>query len=124
MRLFNRHCVGVEVIHLVDGESLLHYLFRQTAYQDQSTYPDPDLIFLDIRLPKVDGFEVLKIIREKNIIPTIPVVILTTSEAEQDLKKASQLNIKHYLIKPITLADFVKVISSLNLINFSFLDNL
>lgn len=78
------HRVGNHIHHVVDGEAALDYLFRRSAYSDLATGPRPHVMLLDLRLPKIDGHEVLRELRASVEFMTIPVVILTTSSAEQD----------------------------------------
>jgi CheY-like chemotaxis protein len=89
-----------QVIQLSDGEETLAYLQRRGAYADAENSPRPTLILLDLRMPKVDGFEVLQWIKDSEDLKCIPVVILTTSEAEQDMVRAYNLHANSYLVKP------------------------
>ena len=70
------------IVHLSDGEAALAYLTRQNPYADPSTSPRPDLVLLDLRLPKVDGLEVLREIKSEPQLRQVPVLVLTTSDAE------------------------------------------
>ncbi|MEM6869163.1 MAG: response regulator, partial [Cyanobacteria bacterium P01_C01_bin.121] len=84
---------------------------RQTGAYQQS--PRPDLILLDLNLPKKDGRQVLEEIKADPKLETIPVVILTTSEAEEDILRSYQLRANCYITKPVTLQQFVKVVESI-----------
>ena len=95
-------------LHVVeDGEAVLTFLQRQGSY----TYaPRPDLILLDLNLPKRDGREVLSIIKADENLKRIPVVVLTTSQAEEDILKAYNLNANCYITKPVDFDQFLKVV--------------
>lgn len=112
MRNFEKNRMMNKVIHLWDGQQALDYLFRQGAYTDPESSPVPHLILLDLRLPKVDGLEVLEKIRTVDCLRHIPAVILTTSEAEVDISRAYDLNVNSYLVKPIDFDKFSKLIET------------
>ena len=96
-------------LHIVeDGVEAIAFLRQEGKYHDA---PRPDLILLDLNLPKKDGREVLGEIKSDPNLCTIPVVVLTTSEAEEDILKSYQMHANCYLTKPVTLAGFMKVIS-------------
>jgi two-component system, chemotaxis family, response regulator Rcp1 len=90
-----------------DGEEALAYLRRQAPYANA---PKPDLIFLDLNLPKKDGREVLNEIKRDDVLRRIPVVILTTSEAERDISRAYELHANCYIKKPTDLDEYMEVI--------------
>lgn len=93
-----------------DGELALSYLRREGSYLDAIV---PDIILLDLNLPKINGNEVLAEIRKDPLLKHIPVIILTTSEAEQDILKAYDLNVNCYITKPVNLDDFLTVVRSI-----------
>src|SRR3972149_9282491 len=82
MRTLSEHKVVNKIRHFTEGQSALDYLFRRGEYTDPENSPRPNLILLDLRLPRVDGLEILKEIKNSDDLRSIPVVILTTSEAE------------------------------------------
>lgn len=92
--------------HVVDGEEALDYLFRRGKYMNLESAPRPQIILLDLRLPKVDGLEVLKKIKTNSGLATIPVVILTSSEAEKDVARAYEYHANSYLVKPVGFEKF------------------
>lgn len=99
-------------LHVVtDGEQAMAFLRRQGKYADA---PRPDIILLDLNLPKKDGREVLAEIKSDSSLKTIPVVIITSSEAEQDVIKSYNLNANCYVTKPVNLDQFIKVVQSIN----------
>jgi two-component system, chemotaxis family, response regulator Rcp1 len=94
-----------------DGVEAMAFLRRQGAHRDA---PRPDLILLDLNLPKMDGREVLVLIKEDEHLKTIPTVILTTSDAEVDIVKSYQLQANCYLTKPVQLDAFECLVKSIN----------
>jgi CheY-like chemotaxis protein len=106
MRNLREHLIANQVIHLLDGQIALDYLFQRGAYADPEKAPRPHLVLLDLRLPRVDGLDVLKAVKDAEELRGIPVVILTTSEAERDVAMAYHYHANSYLVKPIEYADF------------------
>jgi len=94
-----------------DGVEAMAFLRHQGAHVDA---PRPDLILLDLNLPKMDGREVLAHIKEENILKMIPTVILTTSDSEVDIVKSYQLQANCYLTKPVKLDAFENLVKSIN----------
>lgn len=82
-----------------DGQEALDYLYRQNVYADAAQYPIPDLILLDLNLPKRDGREVLRILKEESSLKEIPVVIVSTSDREEDVSYALHLGAAAYISK-------------------------
>lgn len=98
-------------MHVVeDGVSALAFLQKKDPYQNA---PRPDLILLDLNLPRKDGREVLANIKSDDNLKFIPVVVLTTSEAEQDILKAYALHANCYITKPVDLDQFIRVVSTI-----------
>jgi len=98
-------------LHVVeDGEQALDFLFRRGQYAD---VPRPDLILLDLNLPKRDGREVLEEIRADGDLTGIPIVILTTSQADEDITRAYRLHANCYITKPVSFTQFLKVVQSI-----------
>ena len=98
-------------LHVVaDGVEAMNFLRREGTYREA---PRPDLILLDLNLPKKDGREVLAEIKADDHLRTIPVVILTTSQAEQDIVRSYNLHANCYVTKPVDLDQFIKVVRSI-----------
>ena len=95
-----------------DGEQAINLLFSEGPYKDKEPYL-PKLILLDLRMPKVDGLEVLKQIRSNKKTEMIPVVVMTSSAEEQDILKSYKLGANSYVTKPINFEDFAKVVADL-----------
>ncbi|ADJ27639.1 response regulator [Nitrosococcus watsonii] len=113
MRSFQAHRVANCIHHVIHGEEALQYLFRQDIYSDPRASPRPHVILLDLRLPRIDGLEILEIIRSSPEIKNIPVVVLTTSKAEQDVAKAYSKHINSYLVKPVDFEGFNRMMEDL-----------
>lgn len=98
-------------LHVVnDGEEAMEFLYRHGAFAEA---PRPDLVLLDLNLPKKDGREVLAEIKTDPNLKRIPVVILTTSRAEEDVLRSYNLHANCYITKPIDLEQFIKVVKSI-----------
>lgn len=93
-----------ELVHVEDGQEALDYLFGDGTVAPRGL---PDLILLDLRLPRVDGFEVLRRIKQAEQLRRIPVVVLTTSDAEIDVRAAYEGGASSYLVKPVDFEQFV-----------------
>jgi CheY-like chemotaxis protein len=113
MRSFNLKDVTIHIQHVMDGEAALDYLNQRGNYHDPDTNPTPDIILLDLRLPKIDGFEVLQAIKAIPELLSIPVIILTTSAAEKDINRGYQYHANSYLVKPIDFHRFDQLMNDL-----------
>jgi CheY-like chemotaxis protein len=98
--------VANRIYHVEDGQAALDFLFHQAAYGDPQSSPRPDLVLLDLRLPKVDGQEVLRRIKDNEDLRRIPTVVLTTSAAELDMVQAYTHGAGSYLVKPVDFEKF------------------
>jgi CheY-like chemotaxis protein len=103
-----------EVVIVRDGAEALDYLNRRGEYH-QRTVGNPAVVLLDLKLPKVDGLEVLKAIREGEKLKSIPVVMLTSSKEEQDLLRSYELGVNAYVVKPVDFTEFVRAIADLGI---------
>ncbi len=109
-RAFEKARVLNEIFVVTDGQEALDYLFRRGEYTDPASSPRPIMILLDLKLPKVDGHEVLRQIKEDPALALIPTVDLTTSDREKDMQAAYKAGVNSYVIKPVKVEDFeVKV---------------
>ena len=112
MRSFSEHRVANRIIHVTNGEQALNYLFKRNEFSNCDT-PKPNLILLDLRLPKVDGLEVLEEIKNSEEIKRIPVVVLTSSEAEKDIARAYDNHVNSFLVKPLDFDKFTQMMNEL-----------
>jgi two-component system response regulator len=101
------------IAHLSDGQQALDYLQRVGKHTDPRSSPRPDLVLLDLRLPRVDGFEVLRRLKATEAVSHIPVVVLSTSEAEGDIATAYRTGACSYLVKPTEFAAYIDLIRGL-----------
>ena len=92
-----------------DGVEAIHYLAGEGPYSNRAEYPLPDLILLDLKLPKVDGFDVVRWIRRQPGFSTIPVVVLTSSDAIRDVNRAYALGANSFLVKPLDFENFIEL---------------
>jgi CheY-like chemotaxis protein len=108
------HKLANEVVVVRDGAEALDYLFHRGKYAD-SPNGLPVVVLLDLKMPKVDGLEVLRKMREDPVLKMVPVVMVTSSREEQDLVRSYQLGVNAYVVKPV---DFTKFVESIKQIGF------
>lgn len=96
-----------------NGEELMDYLRNKGKYSDKKKYPTPGIILLDLNMPKKDGREALKEIRTDEKLKRIPIIILTTSKAEEDVLKTYNLGANSFITKPVTFIAMVEVMNKL-----------
>ena len=111
-RNFEASRLANRLLAVEDGQAALDYLNREGKYNDADKFPMPNLILLDLRLPLVDGLEVLKIIKSDRKLTTIPVVILTTSADEADMVKAYEHHANSFLVKTVDFTQFSKLMET------------
>ena len=105
--------VANRIIHVEDGEEALDYLYGRGRYADRQQYPMPHLMLLDLRMPKVDGLEVLKTVKTDETLRPLPVVILTTSDADRDMAMAYEYHANSYVTKPVIFDEFSRLLKDL-----------
>jgi two-component system response regulator len=115
IRSFQDHHITNRIVHVLDGEAALDYLLHRGQFTEAANNPRPRMILLDLRLPKISGLQLLHEIKAHESLFSIPVVILTTSEAEQDLALAYAAHVNSYLVKPVDFAKFSQLIDDLGL---------
>lgn len=115
IRQFSVQRIANRIIHISDGEEALNYLFRKGKYSDSVTYPLPNLILLDLRLPKLDGLSVLSEIKRAEELRVIPTVVLTSSESEKDINLAYRNHVNSFLVKPIDFKKFAALMDELGM---------
>ena len=103
-------------IHVAeDGEEALDYLFCKGKFSDRDFSQPPKVIFLDLKLPKVSGLEVLRELKSNPLTQTLLVVVVTSSRENPDIKKAYELGVNSYVVKPVNFDDFLKAMSQIGL---------
>ena len=114
-RAWKKHHVANTLYVVNDGEACLDYLFRRGKYSEPEKSPRPGILLLDIKMPKLDGLSVLKLIRETKDLHQMPVVILTTSKAEKDRLRSYDLGANAYIVKPVGFENFSQAVRTINL---------
>jgi two-component system response regulator len=104
-----------KIVQVKDGEEALDFIFARGEFSGREITDKPKVILLDIKMPKVDGIEVLRQIKSNAITKTIPVVIMTSSREEQDIINSYSLGVNSYVVKPVNFEAFAKAISDLGL---------
>jgi CheY-like chemotaxis protein len=115
LRALRKGNVTTQIQHVIDGEQALDFLFCTGAYAGRNPENRPRLILLDLKLPKVDGLEVLQRIKADPTTHTIPVVMLTSSREERDLVESYQLGVNSYVVKPVDFEQFSEAVRQLGL---------
>ena len=106
--------LGNRLFHVRDGSEALDYIFKRGVYLGLNS-ANPKVILLDIKMPKVDGLEVLRQVKGSEETSSIPIVIMTSSREEQDLIKSYKYGVNSYVVKPVEFGDFAKAVSELGL---------
>jgi two-component system, response regulator len=114
-RCLQEHLPAAGLHHVSDGQQALDYLHRRGSFADPASSPRPDLVLLDLRLPRVDGLTVLRQIKEPPELRNVPVVVLTTSDAIPDVTAAYRAYVNSYLVKPMDFARFDALIRQIGL---------
>ena len=113
IRALKKANLANQLIHLQDGAEALDFLFARGVYSDRNITNRPKVILLDIKMPKVDGIEVLRQLKLNEVTRTIPVVIMTSSKEEQDIITSYDLGVNSYVVKPVDFEGFAKAVSEL-----------
>ena len=115
MRSLKKNNLANNVVHVADGEEALDFVFARNKYADRKIEDIPRVVLLDLKLPRVDGLEVLKVMKEDERTKSIPVVVLTSSREEHDLVTSYSLGVNSYIIKPVDFEKFSAAIRDLGL---------
>ena len=110
---FQEYRVGNDLMFVEDGEELMDYLHRKGKFTDPKRSPRPGLILLDLNMPRKDGREALEEIKSDPNFRSIPVVVLTTSKAEEDVLRSYDLGVNSFITKPVTFGGLVEVVKTL-----------
>ena len=113
IRVLTRRHLANKLVLLKDGAEALDFIFGTGAYAGRDTSQHPKVVLLDLKLPKVDGLEVLRAIKTDRSTRTIPVVIMTSSQEQQDVMESYDLGVNGYVVKPVEFDQFSKVVSDL-----------
>ena len=115
LRALKKHNLANKVHVVTDGARALEYLFNNGSDSNQEEWNPPKVVFLDLKLPKVDGLEVLRKIKSDPKARLIPVVVLTSSQEESDIVASYQLGVNSYVVKPLDFDKFVESVAHLGL---------
>jgi CheY-like chemotaxis protein len=107
--------IANHILHLVDGAEALDFLFSRGDYSGRSAMAHPWMVLLDLKLPKVDGLQVLKEVKENPATKAIPIILLTSSSEERDLVASYQLGANSYIQKPVNFSEFQEVVRQLGM---------
>ncbi len=114
-RAWKKHHISNPLYIVNDGEECLDFLHRRGKYSEPWTAPRPGILLLDIRMPKMDGLSVLKHIRQDGQLHRLPVIILTTSRAEEDRLRSYDFGANAYIVKPVGFNNFSDAVRTINL---------
>ena len=114
-RALRKHNLGNRVFWVKDGAEALDYIFCRGAYAGREPARPPKLILLDIKMPKVDGIEVLRQVKADERSRSIPVVVMTSSNEDRDVLESYRLGVNSYIVKPIEFASFMETVSNIGL---------
>ena len=115
LHAFQKHHLANRVHVVRDGAEALEFLFRTGAYKDRRTEDSPQLVLLDVKLPKVDGLEVLRRMKADPRNRMIPVVMLTSSREDRDITESYRLGVNSYIVKPVNFEQFTEAVRQLGL---------
>ena len=115
LRAFKKHNLANKVHWVKDGEEALDFIFSRGDYSDRKENQRPKLVLLDLKLPKVDGLEVLRQTKSNAATKVIPVVVLTSSKEEQDMIDSYRLGVNSYITKPVDFDKFVESVKELGM---------
>lgn len=122
IRVLRKTGVTERMLHVEDGEELLEYVFANGRYKNRNTAEKPRLIIMDLKMPKVNGMDVLKEIKSNDDMRNIPVVLLTSSREQNDVHLGYALGVNSYVVKPLDYDEYVAVVS--NIARYWLLTNL
>jgi two-component system response regulator len=113
IRALQKGGVGNHIVHLKDGVEALDYLFSEGQYKDRVNKISPKLVLLDLKMPKINGIEVLQKLKANATTKMTPVIVLTSSKEDPDIKLCYELGANSYIVKPVGFDNFTKAISDL-----------
>lgn len=115
IRALRKINISNKLIHLKDGAEALDFIFGIGTFEGRNINKRPKVILLDLKMPKVDGIEVLKKIKENDNTKKIPVVVLTSSKEDPDISTCYSLGVNSYIVKPVEFDSFIKAVSEVGL---------
>lgn len=115
IRALKKHNLANKLVWVKDGAEALDFIFAQGVYTGRDTNVFPKVVLLDLRLPKVDGLEVLRKVKSDERTKIIPVIVLTSSKEDRDITESYNLGVNSYISKPVNFEDFSKTVAELGL---------
>ncbi|HSP40493.1 MAG TPA: response regulator [Gillisia sp.] len=115
IRALKKHNLANNLVHLYDGAQALDFLFGKGDYEGRNLAEKPKVIFLDLKMPKVDGLEVLRQLKADDRTRLIPVVMMTSSKEEKDIVESHRLGVNSYIVKPVGFENFSKTVADLGM---------
>jgi two-component system, response regulator len=115
IRALKKHNLANHILHLKNGEEALDYLFGIGQFEGRDVSEKPKLILLDLKMPKVDGMEVLSALKGDSRTMTIPVVVLTSSQEDPDVRRCYELGANSYIVKPVVFDNFVAAMTKIGM---------
>jgi len=115
MRALRRNKITNNLVHLKDGSEAIEFLYGTGNFSNRDINNNPKVILLDLKMPKVDGMEVLSKIKSNELTKSIPVVVLTSSKEHPDIERAYSLGANSYIVKPVEFDGFIKAVTELGL---------
>lgn len=113
IRTLKKHNLANNLVHLIDGAEALEYIYATGKYEGRNVEHNPKVIFLDIKMPKVSGLEVLRVLKSDDRTKHIPIVIMTSSKEEKDIIESHKLGVNSYVVKPVGFENFSQTIAEL-----------
>lgn len=115
IRSLKKNNLGNSLLHLSDGAEALEFIFAKGKYESRNVEDKPKLILLDLKMPKVNGLQVLKAIKTDERTKSIPVVIMTSSREDKDLVESYKLGVNGFVVKPVSFDNFAKAVADLGM---------
>jgi len=115
IRALKKKKVINHIVHVKDGVSAIDFLFGKGEFENRDTHIQPRIILLDLKMPRIDGMEVLQQIKGNDLTKKIPVVVLTSSKESPDIKKAYALGANSYIVKPVDFEGFAAAIAEVGM---------
>jgi CheY-like chemotaxis protein len=110
-----RHHLAINLVHVIDGQAALDFLFGTGAHAGRDVRKQPKLVMLDLKLPKIGGIEVLHQLRSDERTKRLPVVVLTSSREDRDLRETYRLGVNSFIVKPVDFERFSEAVGNLGL---------